>query len=103
MREMPHVLAPAGRLAHSVWGRIEGSPGMAALAEALQRHVGVEAANNRRAPFSLGDAAQPRGLLAGAGFIDTQVRTLVETARFPSPEDLVAYQLAATPCRRWGR
>src|SRR5829696_3510380 len=49
--EMRRVLAPGGRLGLCVWSRIEGSPGMAALTEALERHVGVEAAANRRASF----------------------------------------------------
>ena len=94
---MHRVLAPGGRLAASVWSRIEGSPGMAALVAALERHAGIEAADNRRAPFALGDADELRGLLAGAGFRDVQVRTLVEAARFTSPEALVEAQLAATP------
>ena len=37
-----------------------------------------------------------------AGFRDVEVRTVVETARFPSPEALVAYQLAATPLSTLG-
>ncbi len=95
--EMRRVLVPGGRLAISVWSQIEDSPGMLALVRALERHVGVEAANNRRAPFALGDAAQLHGLLADAGFRDIEIRTLVETARFSSPESLVEAQLSATP------
>ena len=102
LREARRVLASNGRLAASVWSRIEGSPGMAALVQALERHVGIEAAFNRRAPFALGDAAELRSLLAGAGFRDVHVRTLVEIARFPSPERLVEYQLAATPLSTLG-
>ena len=102
LREMRRVLVPGGRLALCVWSRIEGSPGMAALAEALERHVGAEAAANRRAPFALGDPVQLRALVEEAGFRDIDVRTMVETARFPSPEALVAYQLAATPLSTLG-
>ena len=36
------------------------------------------------------------------GFRDFDVRTVVETARFPSPEALVAYQLGATPLSTLG-
>jgi len=100
LREMRRVLVPGGRLGVCVWSRIEGSPGMAALAEALERHVGAEAAANRRAPFALGDPVQLRALVEDAGFRDIDIRTMVETAHFPSPEALVAYQLGATPCRR---
>ena len=102
LREMRRVLTPEGRLALCVWSRIEGSPGMAALAEALQRHVGAEAAANRRAPFALGDPVQLRTLLEDAGFRDVDLRTTVETAHFPSPEALVAYQLGATPLSTLG-
>ena len=102
LREMRRVLAPGGRLAASVWSRIEGSPGMAALVAALERHVGREAADNRRAPFALGDADELRRLLVEAGFRETQVRTLVAPARFPTPEALVEAQLAATPLATLG-
>jgi len=102
LREMRRVLVPGGRLVLCVWSRIKGSPGMAALAEALGRHVGVEAAANRRAPFALGDAVQLRGLVEDAGFRDVDVHTMVETAHFPSPEALVAYQLGATPLSTLG-
>ncbi len=51
LREMRRVLRNGGRLAASVWSQIECSPGMAALVTALERHVGMEAANNRRVPF----------------------------------------------------
>ena len=102
LREMRRVLIPAGRLALCVWSPIEENPGMAALVGALERHVGTEAAANRRAPFALGDPAELRGLVEEAGFRDIDVRTVVETARFPSPEALVAYQLAATPLSTLG-
>lgn len=102
LREMGRVLAPGGRLGLCVWSHIEGSPGMAALATALEQHVGAEAAANRRAPFALGDPVQLRTLVEDAGFRDVDVRTVVETARFPSPEALVAYQLGATPLSTLG-
>jgi ubiquinone/menaquinone biosynthesis C-methylase UbiE len=102
LREMRRLLVPGGRLGLCVWSRIEGSPGMAALAGALERHVGAEAAANRRAPFALGDPVQLRALVEEAGFRDIDVRTVVEPARFPSPEALVAYQLGATPLSTLG-
>jgi SAM-dependent methyltransferase len=102
LHEMHRVLAPDGRLAVSVWGAIAGSPGMAALVEALARHVGSDAANNRRAPFALADATNVLDLLNAAGFHDVHMRTLVKTARFSSPEELIAAQLAATPLSTLG-
>ena len=102
LHEMRRVLRPGGRLALCVWSPIARNPGMAALAEALQRHVSAEAAANRRAPFALGDPAQLHALVEEAAFRDIDVSTAVETARFPSPEALVAYQLAATPLSTLG-
>jgi SAM-dependent methyltransferase len=102
LHEMRRVLAPCGRLALCVWSRIERNPGMAALVEALERHVGAEAAANRRAPFALGNSIELDSLLAGAGFRDIEIRTMAEPAHFPSPEALVASQLAATPLSTLG-
>jgi ubiquinone/menaquinone biosynthesis C-methylase UbiE len=102
LREMRRVLVEGGRLALSVWSRIDGNPGMAALAAALERHVGVAAANNRRAPFVLSDADALHALLEEAGFQQIELRTLTEFARFPSPEALVEAQLAATPLSTLG-
>lgn len=102
LRELHRVLRSGGRLALSVWSRIEANPGFLALVEALERRVGTEAANNRRAPFALADAAQVGGLLAEAGFRDVHVATRVELAGFSSPEELVAAQLGATPLSTFG-
>lgn len=102
LREMRRVLRAPGRLAACVWGALEGSPGMAALVAALERHVGDAAARNRRAPFALADAGALRELIAAAGFRAVDVRTVVVTARFPSPEQFVAAQLAATPLSTLG-
>lgn len=102
LAEIYRVLKPDGRLAACVWSRVERCPGMAALVDALERHVGVAAANNRRAPFALGDAAELEGLVVEAGFRDVAVRTITGTAHFPSPAKLVEYQLAATPLSTLG-
>jgi ubiquinone/menaquinone biosynthesis C-methylase UbiE len=102
LREMRRVLASDGRLALCVWSHIDDNPGMAALVQALERHVGAEAANNRRAPFRLSDADELHALLQGAGFRDIVVSTVVEPTRFPSPEAFVEAQLAATPLSTLG-
>lgn len=102
LAEMRRVLVPGGRLAACAWGRLDASPGLAALVAGLERHVGAAAANNRRAPFALGDADELRTLVAGAGFQGVSVQTRTQMAHFPSPEKLVAYQLSATPLSTLG-
>ena len=102
LRELRRVLHQDGRLAACVWGPVERSPGMAALVDALDRHVGAAAATNRRAPFALGDATELGELVDGAGFRDVTVHILTEVARFASPEELVEVQLAATPLSALG-
>ena len=102
LREIHRVLAPNGRLWTSVWGRIDGSPAMAALVDALGKHVGPQAANNRRAPFALGDADQLRDLLEDGGFREVRVQTLAKSVDFASPEAFVEAQLSATPLSTLG-
>jgi ubiquinone/menaquinone biosynthesis C-methylase UbiE len=97
VREMYRVLAPGGRLALSVWRPIQQSPGFAALAEALGRHVSPEAAALMHAPFALAHAEELRALIAGAGFGDVVIRPAIKTLRFPSPEEFVQCYLAGSP------
>jgi ubiquinone/menaquinone biosynthesis C-methylase UbiE len=89
LRQMARVLASGGRLALMVWRRIEYSPGFAALAEALDRHVGAAAGALMRAPFALGDETQLRGLVEAAGFVQTRIQQAAGTVRFTSARDLV--------------
>jgi ubiquinone/menaquinone biosynthesis C-methylase UbiE len=102
LREMRRILVDDGRLALCVWSAIEGSPGMAALVAALERHVSQAAANNRRAPFALSDADVLHRLLERAGYVTFEVRTLTRTTGFPTPAALVDAQLAATPLSTLG-
>src|SRR5919201_2858935 len=96
LREMRRVLVPTGRLALSTWREITRSPGFAALAEALARHVPAAVATIR-GPFALGDADALRALVAGAGFRDVVIRPLARTLRFPSAEEFVRRYVAGSP------
>jgi len=97
VREMYRVLVPGGRLALLVWRPIRYSPGFAALADALGRHINPDAAKIMHAPFSLGDAEELRSLLKGAGFVGIAVRIGIGTVRFPSLEEFVTQYVAAAP------
>jgi ubiquinone/menaquinone biosynthesis C-methylase UbiE len=98
VREMYRVLSPNGRLVALVWRSIVHSPGFAALAAALDRHVSPTAGAVMRAPFVFGDRPEElRRLLTDAGFHDVMVRSDVRMVRFASPEALVQYQVAGSP------
>ncbi len=97
LREMRRVLASEGRLALSVWRAIRYSPGFALLAEALERHVGPEAASTMRAPFSLPDAEELRGFIMRAGFRDVIINSAVKNLQFPSPEEFVRRYVSGSP------
>jgi ubiquinone/menaquinone biosynthesis C-methylase UbiE len=86
LREMRRVLAEGGRLALSVFRSIEHRPDLAAVAAALERHIGPGAGAARRAVVSLGDAGELRRLISGAGFRAVEIRPIVTTQRFASVE-----------------
>jgi SAM-dependent methyltransferase len=91
--EMRRVLTAGGRVAVSVW--TGPSPYFGAMREGLARHVGAQAATSGAAAFSLGDATELRGLLAGAGFRDVVVHHVHMTLRLPSPEEFLLRHLSA--------
>jgi SAM-dependent methyltransferase len=97
LAEMARVLAPGGRLAALVWRSIDHSPGFAALAEALDHHVGPGAGAIMRAPFGLSDEAALRALLTGAGFQAVEVERQTGTVRFGSARELLTAQSAGSP------
>jgi ubiquinone/menaquinone biosynthesis C-methylase UbiE len=97
LHEMHRVLVPGGRLALSVWRTIHYSPGFAVLKEALERHIGPEAANWMRTPFSLPEAEELQILVVGAGFRDVTIRSAVKNLQFPSSEEFVRRYVSGTP------
>ena len=97
LHEMHRVLVPGGRLALSVWGPIQHSPGFIALADALERHVSSEASAIMQRPFSLADAEKVRNLMAVAGFRNIHIHLDVAMVRFPSPEEFIRRQVASSP------
>lgn len=97
LREMHRVLRARGRLATMVWRGISESPGFAALAESLEKHVGPAAAAIMRAPFGLSDAEELAAVVRAAGFQDLAVQQRVGTVRFASVERFVLTYVAGSP------
>ena len=97
VREAHRLLAPGGRIGLAVWRSLEHHPVYALLVDALERHVGAEAADMMRAPFEGPDGAALRDLLTDAGFGRPVVRIGAITARFPSPREFLRQEVVSTP------
>ena len=97
LAELARVLGPGGRLAAMVWRSIDHSPGFAARADALDRHIGPAAGAIMRAPFGLGDEPPLHDLLTGAGFGGVRLDRQAGTVRFGSARELVTAQVAGSP------
>ncbi len=76
--EMSRVLRPGGRVALSLWCDIQESPYFDALARAIARHIGAEAAVGLREAFGLSDLETIRALVEAAGYTHLEVE-LVST------------------------
>lgn len=89
LSEMCRVLAPGGRAAVSMWGRIERMPVVAALTDVLEAHGCAGSAAVVRALFSLAEPADLRAFLADAGFERIRVRSVPRTVVLSSVAELV--------------
>jgi ubiquinone/menaquinone biosynthesis C-methylase UbiE len=96
LREMHRVLVPSGRVVLSVWEKTVDPYGLA-LWEAVERHVGTEAAMRLRASRMVPEPEELYQLLVEAGFREVHIHSSRVTKRLPALETLVLCHLAATP------
>lgn len=95
LREMKRVLVPRGRVLLSVW---EGAtPYNVAMAAAVERHVGPDAAATLRKSRTGPDLEAMRHLMEEAGFRAVQIRRRTLTTRLPAVAGFVLRHLAASP------
>jgi ubiquinone/menaquinone biosynthesis C-methylase UbiE len=97
LHEMYRVLAPSGRVALAVWRSLEHHPVFTVLVEALEEHVGAEAADMMRSPFMGPGRDDLRRLLTEAGFSAPVLRIGVFTVRFPSPREFLRQEVVSSP------
>lgn len=95
--EMRRVLVPEGYLALAVWRPIDFQPSYVTVADALERHVGEEAAAMMRSPFPSWDRNELRDLVRGAGLREVVVTIGIGSMRYPSPEEFVRREAASSP------
>ena len=95
LREMRRVLVRGGRLILNVPGP---TPRLfTIMGEALERHIGAEAAGFVNHVFSLHDAAEIQNLVSGAGFHDVSVQSDTKPLRVPAPEEFLWQYVHSTP------
>ncbi|HEX2518031.1 MAG TPA: methyltransferase domain-containing protein [Castellaniella sp.] len=97
LRDMRRVLMPTGHLVLSVWRQISHCPWQRAVADALERHVSMDAALGIRGAFALGDREELRALVRAAGFRTIRVRIDSQMIRYPSLDEFLPGYLSATP------
>ncbi|WP_418281487.1 methyltransferase domain-containing protein [Halorubrum sp. DTA98] len=97
LEEMRRVLTPGGRTALSVWRPLDYQPAYEVLAEALERHVSVEAGDMMRSPFPAWDGEDLRTLGSDAGFSDTSVVIEIGSVRYPSIGEFIRREAASSP------
>jgi ubiquinone/menaquinone biosynthesis C-methylase UbiE len=95
LREMRRVLVRGGRLVINLAGP---TPRLfAIMGEALERHIGAEAAGFVDLVFSLHDTGEIRNLVGDAGFHDVSVEPETRLQRLPPPEEFLWQYVHSTP------
>jgi ubiquinone/menaquinone biosynthesis C-methylase UbiE len=97
LREMARVIAAGGTVAILVPGSLQASTGYARFVEVAARHAGPEAIELLSTYFTLGDAAELRALLEGAGLEVVETRTTVTTVGTDSVDDFVSTEIEGSP------
>jgi ubiquinone/menaquinone biosynthesis C-methylase UbiE len=94
LKQMHRVLKTGGRVILSVWQAIDRHPFYQTIHEVTQRHLGKSSV---QAVFSLGDVDELRKLLTDSGFRHITIESVSITARFPQPEEFLAWELDVDP------
>jgi ubiquinone/menaquinone biosynthesis C-methylase UbiE len=95
LQEVKRVLMPGGRVLLSFWKG--DTPYSSAMAAAVEKHVGLEAAATLRTSRACPDAETVRSLMMQTGFRDARTCARDLTRRLPAIARFVLRHLAATP------
>jgi SAM-dependent methyltransferase len=97
LAEIARTLRSGGQLTVAVWGRLEGNPWPAALADATRTVLGDDVAAGMTTVCALGDPTRLATLLDTGGFERVTVQTHERTAHHLDVRAAVAGQLDALP------
>jgi ubiquinone/menaquinone biosynthesis C-methylase UbiE len=94
LTEMRRVLKTGGRVVLSVWQGLDRHPFYQTLHHVSRQRLGKSSVG---AVFSLGDADEVRRLLTKAGFQDIEIESLSIMARYPNPQEFLAWEIDVDP------
>lgn len=97
LAELYRVTAPGGRLGVATCRSIGHQPGYAALADVVTRHLGADAGDTIRSPYTLGEPDALGGLVREAGFDDVHVCIEITPLRVPSARALLEGETTSSP------
>jgi ubiquinone/menaquinone biosynthesis C-methylase UbiE len=97
LAEACRVLRRGGRFAFTVWAKPEEARGFAIVLGAIQKHGDMKVPLPSGPPFfRFSDPEESRRALLQAGFESPAVRTVPQTWRFKSPDELWDFMLGST-------
>jgi SAM-dependent methyltransferase len=94
LSEMHRVLRKGGRVVLSVWQSLECHPFYQTLHDVSRRRIGTSGVQDA---FSLGDAGELHRYLEVAGFVHVEIESVSITARFPNPQEFLAWEIDVDP------
>jgi ubiquinone/menaquinone biosynthesis C-methylase UbiE len=94
LAEMRRVLTSGGRIVLSVWQGLDRHSFYQALHNVSLQRLGRSVVEQ---VFSLGNADELRGLLINAGFQHIEIEPMSLTARFPNPDEFLAWEMDVDP------
>jgi ubiquinone/menaquinone biosynthesis C-methylase UbiE len=97
LQEMARVLAPEGRLALGVWGRLARCPYVIAVCGVLEKYLGAESTTLFKQAGSLSDPGELLSLVRDAGFSDVHLRAETKMSRHPSLAELLPAYFSIFP------
>lgn len=96
LAEAHRVLRPEGRLGVSVWSGLDDSPHYAVLTDALQNHIGDQAAGAMRAPFdALSTPKRLHRCVESAGFSSIEIEAITHQIRYPNVEEFFRREIVS--------